>query len=78
MCRRPNGDEYTVSDDRWALEFFWNHRNDDVEALVHAVMTNEAMWGLDLTALPHFEATTVENLKLIREEGTLKVFERCL
>ena len=78
VCRRPNGDEYTVSDDRWALEFFWNHRNDDVEALVHAVMTNEAMWGLDLTALPQFEATTVENLKLIREEGTLKVFERCL
>ena len=78
VCRRPKGDCYTCSDDRWALEFYWNHRNDSVEALVHAVMTNEQMWGQDLTQVPGFEAATVKNLKLIREQGAKAAYAACL
>ena len=33
VCRRPKGNEYTVSDDRWALEFYWNHRPDESTGL---------------------------------------------
>lgn len=69
VCRRPKGNEYTVSDDRWVLEFFHAHRSDSIPDLVHAVMTNESMWGQDLTAVPGFEKATVENLKCIREQG---------
>ena len=78
VCRRPKGNTYTCSDDRWALEFYWNHRNDSVEELVHAVMTNEQMWGQDLTKIPGFEAATVENLKKIRTEGAIAAYASCL
>ena len=78
VCRRPAGNTYTCSDDRWALEFYWNHRNDSVEELVHAVMTNEQMWGQDLTAIEGFEAATVANLTKIRTEGALAAYASCL
>ncbi|MBQ9343100.1 MAG: tagaturonate reductase [Clostridia bacterium] len=78
VCRRPNGDEYTVSDDRWALEFYWAHRADKAEELVHAVMTNKDMWGEDLTQIPGFEKQTVLNLNKIRSEGALAAYQSCL
>ena len=78
VCRRAKGNEYTVSDDRWALEFYWAHRNDSADALAHAVLTNTDMWGRDLTELPGFEAQVAANLKLIRAEGALKAYQSCL
>ena len=78
VCRRPKGNCYTCSDDRWALEFYWEHRNDSVEDLVHAVMTNAQMWGQNLTEIEGFEAATVANLKLIREDGAIAAYKSCL
>ncbi len=78
VCRRANGDVYTCSDDRWVLEFYYEHRSDSVADLVHAVMTNEKMWGQDLTEVPGFEEATVKNLELIRKQGTLAAFAACL
>lgn len=78
VCRRPAGNCYTCSDDRWALEFYWEHRADSAEALVHAVMTNTQMWGRDLTEIDGFEALTVENLKKIRSEGAIAAYRSCL
>ncbi len=78
VCRRPKGNTYTCSDDRWALEFYYEHRNDSVEELVHAVMTNEQMWGQDLTAIEGFEAATVANLTKIRTEGAVAAYASCL
>ena len=78
VCRRPKGNTYGCSDDRWVLEFYYEHRHDDVPALVHAVMTNERMWGQDLTQVPGFEAATVANLELIRTQGALAAFASCL
>ncbi|MBR1407747.1 MAG: tagaturonate reductase [Clostridia bacterium] len=78
VCRRAKGNEYTVSDDRWALEFYFDHKDDTPEALVHAVLTNEQMWGQDLTKIEGLEAATVENLKKIRTEGAKAAFAACL
>ena len=78
VCRRPKGNTYVCSDDRWALEFYYDHRNNSVEELVHAVMTNQQMWGQDLTVIPGFEAATVENLTLIREKGARAAYAACL
>ncbi len=78
VCRRPACNTYTCSDDRWALEFYYAHKDDSVEDLVHAVMTNEQMWGQDLTAIEGFEAATVENLKKVRTEGALAAYASCL
>lgn len=78
VCCRPKGNEYNCSDDRWVLEFYWEHRGDSIADLVHAVMTNEQMWGQDLTAIPGFEAATVENLTKIRQQGALAAFAGCV
>ena len=78
VCRRTKGNTYTCMDDRFVLEFYYNHRNDSVEDLVHAVMTNKEMWGRDLTLVPEFETTVVEILKKIKTEGALKAYEECL
>ena len=78
ICKRPKGNEYAVSDDRWVLEFYWAHRDDAPEALVHAVMTNTEMWGQDLTEIKGFEAAVTGILKTIREEGALAAYKACL
>ena len=78
VCKRPAGNEYTVSDDRWVLEFYNDHKDDSVAELVHAVMTNEQMWGQDLTAVEGFEETTVKNLTLIREQGAKAAYASVL
>lgn len=78
VCKRPAGNEYTISDDRWVLEFYNAHKDDDAAALVHAVMTNEQMWGQDLTQVEGFEAATVKNLELIRKEGAKDAYASCL
>lgn len=78
VCRRPKGDSYTCSDDRWVLDFYYARKDDSEEDLVHAVMTNERMWGMDLTQISGFEAAAVEGLKKIRSEGALAAFAACL
>ena len=76
--RRPKGNEYTVSDDRPVLEFYWAHRNDTAEELTHAVLTNTEMWGRDLTEVAGLESCVAEQLGLIRREGALAAFRSCL
>lgn len=75
VCRRAKGNEYVCSDDRWALEFYYAHKDDGVENLVHAVMTNQQMWGQDLTQAPGFEEAVVEHLKKIRTAGAYEVMK---
>lgn len=78
VAKRPAGNEYLISDDRWVLEFYYAHKNDSVKDLVHAVMTNEQMWGQDLTKIEGFEELTVKNVTLIREKGALEAYKSCL
>ena len=78
VCRRPKGNEYTGSDDRWVLEFYYSRRGVSDETLVHDVMTNEKMWGQDLTLVPGFEQAAAENLRRIRTEGARAAFAACL
>ena len=78
VCRRPKGNTYTCIDDRWVLEHYYAHRNDSVEEPVHSVMTNTQMWGRDLTQIEGFEALTVKNVKLIREQGAIAAYASCL
>ena len=60
------------------LEFYRDHKDDSAEDLVHAVMTNQDMWGQDLTEIAGFEAAAVRILKQIREEGALSAYKACL
>lgn len=78
VCKRPKGNTYTVSDDRWALEFFYDHRNDSEEDLVKAVLGNEKMWDQDLNKIEGLTDKVTEDLKMIRSEGAEKAYASCL
>ena len=78
VCRRPKGNEYIVSDDRWVLEFFYEHRADDVDALVQAVLSDARMWDRDLTGVPGLKKAVADGLALIRAEGAKAAFQSCL
>lgn len=78
VCKRSKGNTYTVSDDRWVLEFFYEHRNDDADSLVHAVMTNVKMWDMNLADIAGFEDAVVNALKKIRTDGAEAAFKSCL
>ncbi len=74
VCKRPAGNEYRVQDDAPVLDFFYDHRNDSPEALVHAVLTNETLWGENLAEISGLEAAVAKDLALIRNEGAEKAF----
>jgi tagaturonate reductase len=78
VCKRPAGNTYTISDDRWVLEFYYDHKDDDIPTLTHAVLSNEQMWGQDLTKIPGLEAEVARILEVIRKEGVLKAYAACL
>lgn len=78
VCKRPKGNTYTCSDDRWALEFYWAHKDDSAADLVHAVLTNEQMWDQDLTKIEGLEAAVLADLNKIRAEGAEAAFASCL
>ncbi|WP_125115614.1 tagaturonate reductase [Agathobaculum sp. Marseille-P7918] len=78
VCKRAKGNTYTCSDDRWALEFYWNHKDDSDADLVHAVLTNEQMWDQDLTKIDGVEAAVLADLTKIRTEGAEAAFASCL
>ena len=78
VCKRPKGNEYTVSDDRWVLEFYHDHKGDDPAGLVRAVLANEKMWGQDLTQIAGLESAVTAGLEKIRTEGALAAYASCL
>ncbi len=78
VCKRPKGNTYTVSDDRWVLEFFYAHRNDSIDALVHAVLTNSKMWDMNLAEIEKIEETVKQNLIKIRNDGAEAAYKSCL
>lgn len=78
VCRRPAGNEYVVSDDRWALEFYYAHKDDSAEELVHAVLSNTQMWDQDLTEIAGLEAAVTAGLNKIRTEGAKAAYASCL
>ena len=78
VCKRPAGNEYVVSDDRWVLEFYEAHKADTEEELVHAVLTNEKMWDQDMTKIAGLEQLVVDDLKKIHREGAMAAYASCL
>ena len=45
---------------------------------MHDVLTNEQMWGQDLTRIAGLEPEVVRILKLIREKGALEAYKEAI
>ncbi len=78
ICRRAKGNEYKVQDDAWVLDFYYAHREDDAETLVHEVLSDARFWERNLTEIEGFEAAVAGGLKIIRSQGALAAFASCL
>ncbi len=78
VCKRPKGNTYTISDDRWVLEFYAQHRNDSPEELTHAVLSNTKIWDEDLSQIAGLEECVIRNLKKIRTDGAEAAYKSCL
>ena len=78
LLAERKGETYTIKDDRSVLEFYVSHKEDTVEKLVHAVCTNEAFWGEDLTQLDGFEAAVCADLEKIRTDGAYALMQSTL
>ena len=76
--KRPDGTEYIARDDRFVLEFYYEHRNDDSVSIVNAVMKNKAFWGMDLTEISGFEDVVTKSLNMIKEVGAEAAFASCI
>ena len=78
ICRRPKGDSYACKDEYQFLKFYFEHKNDSTDDLVRAVLTNENMWGRDLSQIRGFESAVISDLERIRTEGSELAFASCL
>jgi len=77
-CVRPDGTAYTVHDDGWVQDFYYEHREDSPQELVRAVLANGAMWGSDLTAVEGLEERVCTCLEMILKDGAKAAYASCL
>ena len=66
---------YLIKDDPAVLEFYAAHKDDSAENLVHAVCTNEAFWGEDLSKIAGFESAVSGYLTEIQKNGAYEVMK---
>ena len=78
LIGKRDGGEYTIKDDGDVLRFYDEHKSDSVRDLVHAVCSNVAFWGEDLSLIAGFEDKVADYLGEIRRKGTYEVMKECL
>jgi len=70
-----NGKDYPINDDKAGVYFgLW--KEGTPETVVKGALTDESMWGTDLTALKGFEAAVRENLVVLFNEGAVAALAR--
>jgi tagaturonate reductase len=70
-----NGQPYPIKDDM--AGYFFNHwQNLSPENLVKTVLSDVALWEVDLTNIPGFSASVTANLVQIMQEGILSVIQK--
>ncbi|MBR1797988.1 MAG: tagaturonate reductase [Clostridiales bacterium] len=78
VLKRPAGNEYKAQDDRYVLEFFYDHKDRDDETLVKDVLSYTKMWDMDMTTIDGLTEKVTADLKLIREEGVEAAYRSVL
>lgn len=70
--------EYSVKDDSFVLQFFYENKGADAESLAKAVLANVEFWGEDLTLIPGLLEAVTKDLVMIRDKGAYEVMKGCL
>ena len=69
LVGKRDGNEYTVRDDRAAIDFFWENRSAAPEKLLRDLAGRVDFWGEDLNGLNGFVDQAIVDLKNIRALG---------
>ncbi len=69
-------EEYAIKDDRFILEFYYAHREDDSRAITEAVLSNTEFWGEDLTTYDGLVEKVAADLQVIEEQGAYELMRR--
>ena len=67
-------DDTPAQADAFVRDFYAAHAGADDAQLVHDVLTNEQMWGEDLTQIAGLEEFVVSALAVVRTEGAKQAF----
>ena len=78
ICRRADGTEYTVNDDAWVLDFYYERKDAELEKLVKDVLSNEKMWGQKLSDIEGLKEAVSHDLAIIRGVGALEAYKSCI
>ena len=71
-----DGQEYNILDDAAVLEFFAANSSKGAREYAHAVLSNEAFWGQDLSTLAGVEDAVASYTEEIRTLGMRKAMEK--
>ena len=71
-----DGVEYQILDDAAVLEFFAANSGKEAAEYAHAVLSNEAFWGQDLSKLAGVEEAVTSYISEIRALGMRKAMEK--
>ena len=71
-----DGQEYNILDDAAVLEFFAANSSKGAREYAHTVLSNEAFWGQDLSALAGVEDAVASYTEEIRTLGMRKAMEK--
>ena len=69
LIGKRGDEEYEIHDDSEVLEFFYSHKEDSIQNLVRAVISNKAFWGDSLSNLTGFEDAVIKYMKMIQDKG---------
>lgn len=69
LIGKRGDEEYEIHDDSEVLEFFYSHKDDSIQNLVRAVISNKAFWGDSLSNLTGFEDAVIKYMKMIQDKG---------
>lgn len=67
-----HGKQYPIQDSPEIIEYFdraWKTHGDDSVALTNDVLSQQILWGMDLTGIPGFSTTTARYLGSIETKG---------
>ena len=77
-AKRPNGDSYEIKDDDFVLDFYFDHKDDDLDTLCDAVIDNEAFWDDSLKNLPGFSDEVKKYLHAIDSKGIYEAMKEVI
>jgi tagaturonate reductase len=67
-----------VRDDEKVLELFAENKNTDTAVFIHEIMSNEDLWGQDLTKIEGFETQVIDHLANIRSQGVKPAMQKLM